>query len=53
MPEKAEMIELYVDRKMTMKEIAKRFSVSATTVGTIVSMYFEKPDKDVVKMSKV
>lgn len=53
MAEKAEMIELYVYRKMTMKEIANIFSVSATTVGTIVSMYFEKPIKDVVKMSKV
>lgn len=47
------MIELYVYRKMTMKEISKRFSVSATTVSNTVSLYFEKPHKDVVKMSKV
>lgn len=53
MAEKAEIIELYVYQKMTLKEIAKRFSVSATTVGTTLSLYFKKPDKDFVKMSKV
>lgn len=51
--EKAKIIELYVYRKMTMKEIADRFSVSKTTVSKTVSLYFEKPSKDVVKMSKV
>lgn len=53
MAEKAEIIEMYVYQKMTMKEIANLFSVSAQTVGNIVSLYFEKPKKDVVKMSKV
>lgn len=53
MAEKAEMIELYVYRKMTLKEIADRFSVSKTTVSKTVSLYFKKPDKDFVKTSKV
>lgn len=53
MAEKAKIIELYVYRKMTLKEIADRFSVSKTTVSKTVSLYFKKPDKDFVKMSKV
>lgn len=51
--EKAKIIELYVYQKMTMKEIADRFSVGEATVGRTVSLYFKKPKKDVVKMSKV
>lgn len=53
MGQKAKIIELYVYRKMTLKEIANRFSVSAVTVSKTVSRYFKKPEKDFLKMSKV
>lgn len=51
--EKAEIIELYVYRKMVMRDIAEYLSISTETVSNTVSLYFKKPKKDVVKMSKV
>lgn len=51
--EKAEIIELYVYRKMAMRDIAEHLSISIETVSRTVSLYFKKPKKDVVKMSKV
>lgn len=51
--EKAEIIELYVYRKMTMKDISEFLSLSTCTISRVVSLYFKKPKKDVVKMSKV
>lgn len=51
--EKAEIIELYVYRKMTIREIAEYLSLSTCTISKVVSLYFKKPKKDVVKMSKV
>lgn len=53
MAEKAEIIELLVCCEMSIKEVAEKFSVAANTISTILSLYFGKPKKDVVKMSKV
>jgi len=50
--EKAEIIELYVYRKMSMRDIAEYLSLSTCTISKVVSLYFKKPKKDVVKMSK-
>lgn len=53
MAQKAEIIELLVYCGMSIKEVAEKFSVSANTISTTLSLYFKKPDKDFVKMSKV
>lgn len=50
--EKAEIIELLVYCGMSIKEVAEKFSVSANTISTTLSLYFKKPNKDFVKISK-
>lgn len=51
--EKAEIIELYVYRGMTIVQIAELLELGKSTIGDTLSLYFKKPKKDVVKMSKV
>lgn len=50
--EKAVIIEMYVGKSKTMQDIAELFDLSIQTVSNTVSLYFKKPKKDVVKMSK-
>lgn len=53
MAEKAEIIELLVCCEMSIKEVAEKFSVAANTISSILSLYFKKPHKNFVKMSRV
>lgn len=53
MAEKALIIELYVVKHLTLDDIADLFEVSKTTIKYVTDLYFKKPNKDVVKMSKV
>lgn len=51
--EKAVIIEMYVGKSKTMKEIADLFDLSTTTVSNTVSLYFKKPKQSKVLFSKI
>ena len=51
--EKAVIIEMYVGKSKTMKDIADLFDLSVQTVSNTVSLYFKKPKQSKILFSKV
>lgn len=51
--EKAVIIEMYVGKSKTMKNIAELFDLSIQTVSNTVSLYFKKPKQSKILFSKV
>ena len=47
------IIEMYVGKSKTMRDIAELFDLSVQTVSNTVSLYFKKPRQSKVLFSKV
>lgn len=47
------IMELFIASDMPIKDIAKLYKVDQTTISRIITMYFQKPDRELTLASRV